>query len=170
MTKQPRTAVINLAGASYPLKDGLILGAFLIAWPALAAIVRCQVILNISGAIGRTGRLDQKQTLFGFRHVDDSARIAVVFATSFFGVLLVIVRGLQTEYHMRIVAHHAGHPIRSTLGENRLDLLMEKVKIPWLLVVQFRKHRLSILSLDESASQFRQTRRWILTMPLKVSR
>src|SRR6266853_4172940 len=73
-----QTRVLQAATAD-PLENGPVLVAGFVSVPALAAVVRRQVITYVAGAVGRPGGFDQHQTLVRVGDVHHAHRVAVIF-------------------------------------------------------------------------------------------
>ena len=76
--------------------------------PALAAIVRGQIVADIARTISRPGGLDQQQTLCLEHDVHNTHRVFVVLLAVLVGKDAFGIGRLQLEDHMAGVAEDAG--------------------------------------------------------------
>ena len=152
-----QTRVFQAATAD-PLENGPVLVAGFVSVPALAAVVRRQVITYVAGAVGRPGGFDQHQTLVRVGDVHHAHRVAVIF----FAVLIredaLGIGWRQLEDHVAGMAEHAGFAVRAGFGQDGFDpgdKVAEVEHGAWLHVLQCFAQ---VLSLQHAGGDELETR------------
>ena len=89
--------------------------------PALAAVVRAQVIAHVAHAVRGPGGLDQHQALVGIGDVDHAHGVLVVLLAVLIGKDALGVGREQLEDDVAGVAEDASLAVRAGLGEDGLN-------------------------------------------------
>src|ERR1700744_2256501 len=117
------------SAAANPLEDGSILPALLVAWPALSAVVGCQIVPDVAGAVCWPCWLDQHQA--------PGRIIDVHYVHSVLVILLAVLVRIHTGFIGRRkfeddvagMTEYAGLSVRSLGGQNGLDLGYEIIEV-----------------------------------------
>src|SRR5438270_7987048 len=152
-----QTRVFQAATAD-PLENGPVLVARFVSVPALAAVVRRQVITYVAGAVGRPGGFDQYQTLVRVGDVHHAHRVAVIF----FAVLIredaLGIGWRQLEDHVAGMAEHAGFAVRAGFGQDGFDLGDKVAEVEHGAGLRVLRRFAQVLSLQHAGADELETR------------